>query len=336
MRTIGFMRNFRSPSYLSKLIATLAESYGIKIIYLRPRDINIEEGTVNGKILVQNKWITTTTKLPKFIDISPFCYKKKNEEITDYLNKYTTLSYTNVKNINKFELQRLLQKDPDFEQLVIPTKVIESPDDVMVFLDKYGKLILKPVYGQFGSDVYTLSRNEDKYVLLHERSESVLSHNECIDFLKDLIEKQKFLVQKYIKSVTKQGYPFDCRINVEKNGRGEWTIARMFFRIGIGQKVVSNISQGGGVSNVKPFLESNFKENAETISNELKKVAMSLPYKIEELRESTLMTLGIDIGLDSDGKLYLFEVNSAPGTTQLKGEAALLRVQYYNYMLSNL
>ena len=332
---IGFMRNNKNPTELAKLVSITSKSYGIDVIYLRPKDVDMLNGKVSGKIFINNKWIQIQTELPKFIDISRFCFKRKNREIINYLRENTILSDDGRISFNKKRLQEKLSEDPKFKNLVIPSKIANEFDDILNFVEDYKKIVLKPVSGQFGDGIYILIKDDKNYRLLFKDNEEILSKQEIHNFFNEKIKGKRYLIQKYINSKTRQGYPFDCRINVEKNGKGEWETARKFIRIGIGQKVVSNISQGGGVSNVKPFLKTNFGDKWKQIINDIDEIANTLPYKIEQLRETELMTLGIDIGIDSDGKVYLFETNSAPGTTQLRAEVALLRAQYYNFVLNN-
>ena len=154
-----------------------------------------------------------------------------------------------------------------------------------------------------------------------------------MNFFKESIENKRYIIQKYISSRTLQGDPFDCRVHVEKNGAGKWVSARNFIRIGIGQKVISNVNQGGGISDPEPFLKSNFGEKWEEIINKLNELALSLPNKIEELRKTKLMSMGMDVAIDKNGDLYLFEVNGAPTTTPLRSEAAMLRTEYYKYIM---
>jgi len=45
------------------------------------------------------------------------------------------------------------------------------------------------------------------------------------------------------------------------------------------------------------------------------------------------VTLGLDIGIDEDKNLFLFEANSAPDTSLLQEEVATLRTDYYTYLL---
>lgn len=332
---VGFMRNFRKPSYLAKLVAVVSKYQGIELIYLRPSDVNVKKGTVNGRMFIDNSWVSVEVPLPKFIDISPYCFKQKNRKIIEYLRKNTILSDNRIVRMNKEELQNELKKDKQFSHLVIPTIKVHNFNDIESFLEKYNKVVLKPISGQFGVGIYVLKKKGDSYILVHQDKETEISHTELISFFDERIKSKSYILQRYIASKSLQGHPFDCRINVEKNGEGKWVIAKKFIRIGIGQRIVSNISQGGGVSRTKPFLKANYGTKWREIEDNLNKIAETLPYKIEKLRKTKLMTLGIDIGIDTDGRLYLFETNSAPGTTQLRSEAALLRSQYYRYVLEN-
>ena len=331
---IGIMRNGAKPSYLVELIAIYSKAYDVNIIYMSPKDINIAKGTVSGKTLVNGDWIKIQTKIPKFIDISQFCFKKKNREIIEYLRNNVLLSDNGLNRNNKLKFIKEVKKDKKLNHLVIPTQKVNSIGDIITFMDKYQEAILKPIAGQFGRDIFLLKKDREKGYKLHQGTEErYLTRDDLYTLFEENLSTKKYIIQKFIHSITKQGYPFDCRINVEKNGKGEWSTARMFIRIGIGQKVVSNISQGGAVSKLKSFLNANFPvEQVKVIEQRLKEIAKTVPLKVEELRKQQLMTLGIDVGIDRDGSVYLFEVNGAPGTSQLRAEVAELRAQYYSFI----
>src|SRR5699024_1011297 len=93
--------------------------------------------------------------------------------------------------------------------------------------------------------------------------------------------------------------------------------------------------KGGGVSATEPFLKFNFGDKWSEVENKLVSVAITLPPKIEELRNYNLMTLGIDVGIDKLGNVYVFEVNSSPGASQSALEVSLYRSQYYKYKLKH-
>lgn len=128
---IGFMRNFKTPNYMANLSAKLCEHHGLKLIYIRPQDVNIEKGTVQGKILIDNEWIKTEAPLPNFIDVSIYCYKKKNRKIMNYLREKVFLSDNNTNRLGKEKLQKILKQDTNFAHLTIPSfKIRDSLGDL--------------------------------------------------------------------------------------------------------------------------------------------------------------------------------------------------------------
>lgn len=334
---IGYVRNNKKPTSFARLLASYAKAFNIELLYYTPQDIDVKSGKVNGKIHRQGKWLAIRTELPSFNDVSSFCYKKENLAALNFLKENAEVSEPGTRRFNKLKMQELLSKDKKFSSLILSTKKVSSFDILEEFLKRKKRVILKPVGGQFGIGIFFVEQTAgDEYKIKFDDKEDTVNKRGLLKFYESEIETKSFIVQQYIHSTSKEGYPFDCRINVEKNINGEWVIARKFIRMGIGQAVVSNMSQGGAALDVKPFLKSNFPDNWQEIIDNLQKVGKELPYKIEELRNAKLMTLGIDIGIDVDGKIYLFETNSAPGTTQLRAEAGMLRVEYYRYMLSKI
>lgn len=331
---VGYMSNRKKPGLLAELISKLGKHYNTEILYLTPDDVDIESGMVKGKFMLSHEWINVTTNLPKIIDISPYCFNAKNIEITKYLKKNTYLTDNRTNPLTKEKLQRLLLNEKDFSHLLIQTAKVPSVVELNEFINKYNTVVLKPVGGEKGRGVYIIEKNKDNYILGYQKRNKELSYKQLEEFVKDYLDST-YIMQKYISSRSIQGDPFDCRIHLEKNGNGEWEVAKKYIRIGIGQKVVSNISQGGGISDSKPFLKANFGNKGKEIERNLNRLAATYPYKHEEYRGTDMITMGLDVGIDKDGDLYLFEVNAAPITSPLLSQVATLRIEYYNYLINN-
>ena len=334
---VGFMRKSKSPSFMAKFIAITCKNQGIELIYMTPEDVNIKSNTVNGYIYLNNEWEKVTVPIPSFIDISPHLFTyKKYKKILNYLKKNTKLSIDERHIILKDELQFQLRKNKDFYHIAIPTKKLNAFSDLTKWLDKYKTIVVKPVRGLQGNDVYILKKEElNNYTLGISKEEKKLTENELSEYFSRKLKNKNYIIQKYISSRTIDGDPFDCRIHLEKNGKGEWETARKYIRIGIGQKVVSNISQGGAISKPENFLQYNFgEEKGKEIDYKLDLLAQTLPYEIEKIKNKTFMTMGVDVGIDNSGDLFVFEINSFPIVSPLKTEIALLRADYYKYMLN--
>lgn len=109
MKTVGFMRNSQNPSKLAELTAKVSRYYSTEIIYMTPSDINIDTHTVNGKILIDDCWEDKELEIPPVIDISPYCFKRKNRVIMNYLRSHVLLSDNRRNRLNKEKLQEHLK-----------------------------------------------------------------------------------------------------------------------------------------------------------------------------------------------------------------------------------
>src|SRR5699024_8580879 len=209
----------------------------------------------------------------RFIDVSPYCFKRNYKEVMDYLEEKTQLSSAGRYGFDKKVLQTFLHGIENFKHLVIPTTKVNMFSDMVGFVEEHEVIVMKPLGGEKGKGVYILTKKEkNQYLLGHQKTEIFLSTQELKTFFDEKIKNKRYILQKYICSRTIQGDPFDCRVHMEKNGDGKWVNAKNYIRIGIGQKVVSNVSQGGGISDLTPFLKANYGEQAEKVKSRIIKL----------------------------------------------------------------
>ncbi|UTR11799.1 YheC/YheD family protein [Evansella sp. LMS18] len=325
---IGYMRKRSKPKKFAKLVAKAAKYHGIDLFHFGPEDVDIENRIINGKVLIDDEWESRQLPPPAFIDYSTFCNKYK--EVVEFLKENSILS--NKRLGSKYNIYKKIQEDGEFAHLIIPTIVTEDPSEVYDFLHKHKEIILKPKNGQRGEGIYKLSLKDGHYFLAVNKEEKTLSKQEADDFLNNEIKVKHYLYQKCIHSKSKSAEPFDVRIRLEKNGKGEWEVAIYLVRIGTGNKVVSNITQGGSASQLDPFLQANYGDDWKKIKRHIKEIARTFPYKLEKIFNTKLQALGVDVGIDSDHRVYFFEANTAPGLDFGMGEVAVLKAEYYNYV----
>jgi|GEM_PF-5002065 len=180
------MRNFKQPNQLAYLVAKMSKGYGIEVVYLRPRDVDITNGLVRGKTLKNDKWYNVKVPLPKTLDISPYCFTRRNRKIINYLRENAYLSDDRKKTINKQRLQEELGKDPDFKHMVILTLKVSKFRDVFSGIKKYSKVVLKPIVRERGKSIYIVHRRRmNRYVVGHNTEERVLSRRQLKQLYKD-------------------------------------------------------------------------------------------------------------------------------------------------------
>lgn len=326
---VGFMRNIKKPQEFVRLVAKTTKYNDIDLVYFTANDVDMERELINGLILINNKWVRKAVPIPPFIDINVYCFKYK--KVVNYLRSKSTLS--SAKFGPKNVVYEKVKKDGEFAHLIIPTEKFTKFNSFHKFLKEHGKIIIKPKVGQKGEGIYLLSKKKRHYWLTYNNQTKKLSKYKLKGFFKNKINKERYMFQKYINSITKNGEPFDCRIRLEKNGTNKWQASIYLIRIGTGQKVVSNVAQGGSVSQLTPFLKANY-ENWEAIKKSVIEIGTEFPYKMEELFNKEITSMGIDIGIDSYGKTYIFEVNTAPGAEFAIGEIALIKSEHYKYRVS--
>lgn len=325
---IGFMRGYRRPNKFVRVLAKACGYYNIELVYFNPHDVNIDEGIIQGKILKNNRWTTVDMNVPAYIDITPYVFKHRN--VIKFLKSKSTLSL-NRRLKSKDEIYDKILEDGKFSNLIIPYSSYTDYKDIKSFSKQHEAFILKPQNGLRGNKIFKVSRVGRKFRVSYFNEVKEMKERQFKLFIEENLKENKYVIQKYIPSNTKEGKPFDCRIRLEKNGKGKWAVAVYLVRIG-NNNVVSNVAKGGSVSELTPFLKANFENDAENVKEEIKKIAKELPYKVEELLQQNLTSMGIDLGFDKHGKPYLFEVELGPGYEFGIGEVVSLKADYYNYL----
>lgn len=158
-----------------------------------------------------------------------------------------------------------------------------------------------------------------------------MDESEIASYLEQYVAK-KYIVQPYIQSRTEEGLPFDIRIHVRRGKDGQWMPVKVYPRIGRGDGITSNLSQGGSIAQLKPFLKRQFMQNSIKIEKELNKLAVEFPTYFQRAYDKPLAALGLDIGIDEKGKLWLFEVNPYPGSTMFELESQQVAMGYAKYI----
>lgn len=194
-----------------------------------------------------------------------------------------------------------------------------TPADLLRWLDDKGKIIAKPDRGTQGKGIVVIHRLPSGGYEAAGRNNSNRSFNRSLPTDKALISwmqtflDRSYLLQSHLDLECSSGEVFDIRSLMQKNGKGVWTETGMAVRKGSAGSVTSNLHGGGSAEPVATFLEQEFGEDrSSNLMNSLKTLSMLIA-RILENHFGRLAELGIDFGVDRQGKLWIIEVNSKPG-----------------------
>lgn len=335
---VGFLRRVKKPTILAKLLALACKNIGLEIVYFTPEDVVTGKNKVYGKVFLEGVWESITTDLPSFIDVEPTLFEiEEYKKVMRYIQKNSKLSLDRPYIIPKGELQLTLVKSKKLKRFAIPTKKPLSFEDLLDYLKKEKTIVVKSACDQVEGEVYKIQNDShNTFILKFRNKTNEISKEELKKLYIEKSFSNNYHVQKYITSQSIKGNPICCRIHLEKNEEGKWEVARKFVRVGVGQTIESDTSLGGGKSELETFLRSSHRERSKEIYQDIKELANIAPSIIENLTGTTLMNMGLDIGIDRDGKLYVFDIDSNPPFLPQMSRIILLRPGYYKYRLDKL
>src|SRR5699024_8239517 len=197
------------------------------------------------------------------------------KEVTQFLRENSTLSTDSIG--TKDEIYNKIRQDGDFAHLLILTSKYSNFEEFLDFINMHKTIVIKPKAGLRGHNIYMVKQlRRNKFLISYQQTEEKVSKEKLKQLYDDTWHGDRHILQKYIISRTKSGDPFDCRVRLEKNGRGKWSVAIYLVRIGSNQKVVSNVAQGGSVSTLTAFLEGNFPEEKDRLKESIRRIAKTL------------------------------------------------------------
>lgn len=332
---IGYMRNFKNPTFMVNVLSLTAKAKGIDLLYFRAEDINMEKNKINGLLFEDNEWKNYETDIPKIIDTNTLCLKHK--KAIQYLKEHAYLTENGERTFKRRSYMEKLSNKESFNSLIIPTKEYTSFSALKAYLSLYNEIVLKPSASKKGAGIYRVSKNDaGKYIIGYEKQQQVVSIDELQEFCERNIKDKKYLVQQFIKSQTVHGDPFNCRTHLEKNEQGKWEVAKKHVRIGIGQQVVSNLKKDSAINDGDVFVKAHFTENGKEICKRLDKMATEIANEIEKIRRTNIATISFDFGIDRDENIFLFDINGSPDTSRLIAQASVYRSNYYKYLTENI
>lgn len=298
-----------------------------------PRDINWQQETVHGWFLDgRGSWYRRVVPLPDVVyNRLPSRQAEVGSTISTLRQRFIhkQIPYFNWSFFNKSDVYRLLENDPEALRHLPESVNNPTPERIREMLEKHQFLYYKPTGGSLGAGIYRLTYHPRRgyFVRYRKNGGNVLMRFSAFPSLMRLLRARHgsglsgYVVQQGIRLIEIDNCPIDFRFHMHKNGSNEWVVA------GIGAKkagrgsVTTHVKNGGSLMTPEQALSRTFGDRAESVLNETKKVAVRLSEAIERNHKHTLGELGLDIGIDRDGEVWMFEANAKPGRSIFKHPA---------------
>ena len=314
---IGYMHYRKKPLKLNRAyaFASVAKAEGAELLYFSPGAVDFEKRAINGYIYNNGEWVNTVSRFPDVICNVVGFSRDKQIEAAERLEK--EIPFTSYSIGDKLNVFNNLMKFNLFSNYLIPSEKVLSVNHFFLLSSKYPELVFKPSSGCQGVDVYFIKRENKLFRILSGAEETNVDADKISDFISNKIKQEEYIVQPYINCRTKSGDPYDFRLHVQKDSKGEWVASSIYPRISPNGGIICNISQGGYTNELMPFLRREFEEDSYKVKKYLEVFSLQLAAHMDEIQKELyneeLSELGIDVGLDKNQRIYIYEINWRPG-----------------------
>jgi glutathione synthase/RimK-type ligase-like ATP-grasp enzyme len=332
-------KKFAEPAYFRRLIRA-GQALGSTVFLFSPQDVSPSGRQVRGFVPDGRSWQARMFTRPDVV-IDRYRYTP-TAAFRQYVafRRTNGFLYANNRLANKWKVHEVLWRDARMHRW-LPEAMLYNHVNLPNMLARHSLLYLKPLNGTGGRGIVRLEKTAEGYRLLG-RSKDRAKVSALIRRIPALLrwidrwKNEKLIVQQGLRLDLVPKRSVDMRLLIQKDGDGRWSITGAGMRVGGERSATANLHGGGKAVPAQAFLRSRFGEQR---AREIIRDCEQLAYQTAETIENhfgRMIELGLDIGIDVDGRAWLIEVNPKPGreifrelgTPQVYREAIRKPIQY--------
>jgi glutathione synthase/RimK-type ligase-like ATP-grasp enzyme len=220
----------------------------------------------------------------------------------------------NSSTFNKWEMYTWFKNSSELKPFLPETKIFRKIFNVEQMMEKYDAVYIKPIKGMQGKRVAKIEKKDDKLLIQYIDDDTKKDYTfnnlyEAKDFLERNFGDENFILQQPLNLRFNESI-IDFRVIMIKDQTGEWKNYGILGRNGVKGQIVSNRHRGGKVEQGEVALGKMFADKGTIL--EYCKLMENLAKKAAQTIENCgfhFGKLGIDIGIDTDGNIWLIEIN---------------------------
>lgn len=232
---------------------------------------------------------------------------------------------------DKLAMNRVLRTNKWLARFIPDTRRMNRAV-LKAMLGKYGMVYVKPCRGNKGRGVMRVEMERTGCrVREGTRNKRYAGVDEAYRAIMRAAGGKPYLVQQGIRVLRHGGRPFDVRVMVQRNPRGEWEATGQVGRVAHPRKVVTNGSQGGTIYPMDVLLKGHMDTKKRTaLIATMRKISRQCAKQYGAARGGK--EIGADIAIDGRHRLWIIEVNTIPDPcpfTKLNDKTMIRRIVRY-------
>lgn len=317
---------------------------GVLIFVFPAESLDQEKRLVDGYFYLPAKkiWLKRKMPLPDLVyNRLPSRNDEKKPEILKVINFFISekIPLFNPNYFDKLTLNNWMKNSKNYNHL-LPETVSLNKINLCDFLNKYSMLYLKPVHGKAGLGFIKIEKSTNFYKLTYQ-NKNVLYRNVFLNIntlwnkINYFTSTKKYIIQRGIQLKTYNGHPYDIRILVQKNDKGNWRVSGIGCRIAGENSITTHVPRGGFIMPINDVLIKSFGDTFSKWKVKINDISIELAKHIEKSSKSMLGEISIDLGIDQSNNIWFFEANSKPmkfDEPSIRATSLLRLMQYFCYL----
>lgn len=311
-------RPFGESGYFKKLLA-VARGMKLLAVVFSPQDVDWERGQIKGFVWDGRVWRLSDYRYPRVIYDRVFHPAPSGTGAKlARLRRVPGIIFLNRSPSGKWEVYSHLVKIPLTARHLPETRRYLSLEGALQMVRAHRTVFFKPDFGTHGKGILRVKRLAPGEYRLEGRDRHNRTFRKTVKGRADLGEvigrwvgKRRFLVQQGLRLIGPGGRAFDLRVLTQKNAQGLWEVTGSAVRVGPAGSVTSNLHGGGEAERPVNYLAKIFGSASQTMIQEIHALAIEVCRAMDGA--GTFLEFGLDIGVDTQGLIWLIEVNSKPG-----------------------
>lgn len=242
---------------------------------------------------------------------------------------------------DKWECWEILRKDDALSTYLPYTQKLEHQTNLQHLLSVHKDIFLKPVdhrHGHGSRGIFRVKWKEENILEVTYREKEGVERNsfESYEKFQDWISpklSKTYIIQQSVQTITWYQKATDIRLNMNKNSQGQWEVSLLLLRVASNDShITQKVLTAQPIKNLTKMFPSNKKIDKVKIEETLVNIGFKICNSLEK-HGHHMADLGIDLGIDENGYVWIFEVNSLPHPLKGVLDHSLTRpIEYSAYL----
>lgn len=317
-----------------------SRKYGILLYYFTEKGFYVPTQSMQGLIKHPDKNVWKIRHLPLPDVIYDRAYHQTKTQFSARAKLLSMLVYdygavkiNNPRIISKKIFYNVLSKYPYLQQYLPETIVSNNYENILAMFSRHDTIVTKPVVGYSSINIlFICNKGKLEITYMHKskvKTRRFSSENKLLHFIKDYYKNEKIIIQQGIDKLTYKGRALTLRLFMQKGIDGKWNCTDNAVCLGTKGNPFTNTRHGGKndyFDNIMPRVLKSKEHKLDNLKNNLHDIAIST-VKCLDAYYGSFGELGVDIGLDNDLNIWLFEAN-AMAWKEVENLASIMAAQH--------